>query len=213
MCVQTKNQAWERPAEESDLPILEKHFPGIDFKGMLDAMSMDGCVPLTVDLALFAGILTVEKDDLGMGFVPFSGKDLRTPQTVVKLNIMEDIVDWMENTALGSYMWRLASHWAEQKYGCKVEFAMNCSCGSVCCESYENGNWIQWVRRHNESRRTLYGRTDVIWQSSIEGTDITPDQFHTWVRIRNALEALPYVNTKEESLELLVASASAASFS
>jgi hypothetical protein len=207
MCVQTKNQAWERPVEESDLPIFEKHFPGINFKGMFDAMSVNGCVPLTADLALFAGILTVETDDLGIGFVPFAGKDLRTPQTVVKLDIMEDIVDWMENTALGSYMWQEASKWAEQEYGCRVEFAMLCGCKKVSFESYENGTLIQWVRRFNESRGSLYGRTHIVWQSSIEGTDITADQFHTWVRIRNALEALPYVNSKEESLELLVASA------
>lgn len=208
MCVETKNQAWERPAEDADIPILTKHLPGINFKGMLDAMRVDGCVPLTVDLALFAGILSVEKDDLGMGFVPFAGKDLRTPQTVVKLDIMDGIVDWMENTALGSYMWRAGSAWSEQEYGCKVEFAMNCSCGSVCCESYENGDWIQWVRRHNESRRSMYGRTNIIWQSTIAGTDITLDQFNIWRRMRAALEALPFVSAKDETpiFELLQAS-------
>ena len=199
MCVQTKNQSWERPAVESDLPIFEKHFPGIHFKDMFDAMSLDGCVPLTTDLALLAGVLTVDEDNLGIGFVPFSGKDLRTPQTVVKLDIMEDIVDWMENTALGSYMWRAASRWTERVYGYRIEFAMNCGCKKVRCDSFENGVLLQWVRRFNESRKSLYGRTNVITQTSIEGTDISFDQFRTWVRMRNVLEALPYVNVEEES--------------
>ncbi len=192
MCVETKNLAWERPAEETDIPIFTKHFPGIDFRGMLEAMSVDACVPLTSDLALFAGILSVERDDLGMRFVPFAGKSSESPQAVVKLSIMEGIVDWMENTALGSYMWQAGSQWAEKEHGCRVEFSMNCGCGSVCCESYENGDWISWVRRFNESRRHLYGRTNVIWQSTIEGTDITKDQFHTWKRMRTVLETLPY---------------------
>lgn len=196
MCVQTKNLAWERPAEEVDLPIFEKYFPGIDFRGMWKAMSLDGCVPLTTDLALFAGIMTVEQDDLGMRFVPFAGIDSEDPRTVVKLNIMEGMVEWMENTALGGYMWRAASEWAERKHGCRVEFSMDCGCGSVCCESYENGNWVEWVRRFNGTRRQAYGRTNVVWREGIEGTDITIDQYYTWQRMRKALEALPRIEEK-----------------
>lgn len=191
MCVETKNLAWERPATEMDIPILAKHFLGINFKGMLEAMQVDGCVPLTTDLVLFAGILSAERDDLGMRYVPFAGRDPRTPQTVVKLSIMDGIVEWMENTALGSYMWQAASRWAEKEYDCKVEFSMNCGCGSVCCESYENGAWPEWVRRFNESRRDMYGRTNVELRSTIEGTDITKEQLHMWHRMRTALEALP----------------------
>lgn len=194
MCVETKNRAWERPAEETDIPILSKHFPFINFNGMLEAMSVDGCVPLTTDLVLFAGILSAERDDLGMRYIPFAGRDPRAPQMVVKLSVMDGIVDWMENTALGSYMWQAGSQWAEQEYGCKVEFSMNCGCGSVCCESYENGAWPEWVRRFNESRRLMYGRTNIERRSSIEGTDITKDQLLMWVRMRNALEALPEMN-------------------
>lgn len=194
MCVETKNQAWERPAIEADIPMLAKHFPGINFKGMLEAMSVDGCVPLTVDLVLFAGILCAEKDELGMRYVPFAGRDPRMPHSVVKLFVMDGIVDWMENTALGSYMWQVASHWSEREYGCKVEFSMNCGCGSVCCESYKNGAWPDWVRRFNKSRHLMYGRTNIVWQSTIEGTDITKDQLLMWQRIRAALEALPSMN-------------------
>jgi hypothetical protein len=191
MCVQTKNLPWERPAEESDIPYFERQFPGINFSGMLKAMSVDGCVPLTSDLALFAGILSVEEDDLGMRNIPFAGIDLQNPSTVVKLNVMENIVEWMENTALGGYMWRAASDWAEQEYGCKVEFSMDCGCGSVCCESYDNGNWVRWVRRFNESRRHAYGRTNIRWQEGIVGTDITLNQFHIWHRMKEVLESLP----------------------
>lgn len=200
MCVETKNRSWERPAEKVDLPVFEKYFPGINFKEMYAAMSVDGCLPLTVDLALFAGILSVEKDELGMRFLPFAGINSTNPRTVIKLSIMEGIVDWMENTALGSYMWRAGSLWSLQEYGCRVEFAMNCGCGSVCSESYENGKWSQWVRRFNESRRHTYGRTNVVWQSSIEGTDITQNQFHVWRRIRALLTALPALNDDNEEL-------------
>lgn len=191
MCVQTKNLAWERPAEESDISILEQYFPGINFKGMLEAMSIDGCVPLTTDLVLFAGILTVEPDDLGMRTVPFAGIDATDPQTVIKLTVMEHIVEWMENTALGSYMWRAASDWAEKEYGCKIEFSMNCACGTVLCESYVNGNWVEWVRRFNTSRKHAYGRTNIVWQDTIDGTDITHDQYQVWRKMRGTLEALP----------------------
>ncbi len=193
MCITTKNQAWERPAEEADIPVFEKHFPNINFRGMFDAMRVDGCVPLTVDFVLFAGILSVEKDDLGMRFLPFSGSHSTDAQTVVKLSVMEGIVDWMENTALGSYMWRVASEWATEEYGCKVEFSMNCGCGAVCSESYKNGDWVRWVRRFNGSRCHMYGRTTLVWQSTIEGTDITQGQFHMWQRMRAALEDLPAI--------------------
>ncbi len=147
MCVQTANRNWERPAKANDITQLEKYFPEVNFKGMLKAMSVDGCIPLTTDLVLFAGILTVDMDDLGMRFVPFAGIDSSNPTTVVKHTIMDGIVDWMENTALGSYMWKLASEWAEKEYGCRIEFSMNCGCGSVALEAYENGNWPLWVQR------------------------------------------------------------------
>ena len=193
MCVQTKNLAWERPAEESDIPFFEHYFPGINFSGMLQAMSIDGCVPLTTDLALFAGILSVKPDDLGVRFVPFAGIDPSEPQTIIKLTIMDHIVEWMENTALGGYMWQAASKWSEKEYGCKIEFSMNCGCVAVSCDSYTNGNWIEWVQRFNRSRKHTYGRTNIAWQDTIDGTDITLDQYHIWCRMRGALESLSKV--------------------
>jgi len=200
MCVQTRNQPWERPAVAEDVPILQGHFPGIDFGGMLKAMSVDGCVPLTADLVLFAGILSVEPDKRGVKYVPFAGIDLNDPTapTVIKIPEMDGIVEWMENTALGSYMWQKASDWAEQTHGCRVEFSMDCGCGGVTTEQYTNGTWRNWVRAFNESRRHAYGRTNIEYRSTIHGTDITPDQLLMWRRMRAALQALPAIVRDEE---------------
>lgn len=152
MCVQTANKAWERPAAAQDFPTLAKHFPGIDFHGMHAAMSVDGCVPLVTDLALLAAILRSEEDRLGMRFLPFSGLDMQAGSaTVVSIPEMDNIVEWMENTALGGHMWRKGSEWSERNHGRRVEFSMNCGCGSVRVESYSNGNWEQWVRNFNSS--------------------------------------------------------------
>lgn len=200
MCVQTRNQPWERPAVAEDVPILRSHFPGIDFHAMLEAMSVDGCVPLTADLVLFAGILSVEPDKRGVRYVPFAGIDLNDPTapTVVKIPEMDGIVEWMENTALGSYMWQKASQWAEANHGCRVEFSMDCGCGGVTTEQYANGTWRNWVRAFNVSRRYAYGRTNIEYRSTIRGTDITSDQLNMWRRMRAALHAIPAVVHDEE---------------
>jgi hypothetical protein len=200
MCVQTKNQPWERPAVAEDIPILRSHFPGIDFAGMLEAMSVDGCVPLATDLVLFAGILSVEPDKRGVRYVPFAGIDLDNPTapTVVKIPEMNGIVEWMENTALGTYMWKQASNWSEKHYGCRVEFSMDCGCGGVRPEQYANGEWRNWVRAFNKSRRHAYGRTNIEHHQTIHGTDINLDQLFMWRRMRAALKALPVVVHNEE---------------
>jgi len=198
MCVQTRNQPWERPAMAEDVPLLQNHFPGIDFAGMLEAMSVDGCVPLTADLVLVAGILTVEPDDRGVRYVPFAGIDPDEPRTVVKIPEMDGIVEWMENTALGSYMWQKASDWSEANHGCRIEFAMDCGCGCVTTEQYADGTWRNWVRAFNESRRHAYGRTNIAYRHSIRGTDITPGQLDMWRRMRAALHDLPAVVHDED---------------
>ena len=204
MCVQTRDAAFERPANRDDLPILARHFPGIDFAGMLDAMSVDGCVPLTADLVLFAGILSIPADDLGIKFVPFAGMVPGT-RTVVKIPEMDGIVEWMENTALGSYLWARASDWAERNHGCRIEFAMDCGCGGVRTEHYANGTWRKWVRRFNETRRIAYGRTNVEYRDTIAGTDITQAQHSMWRRMRTALLSLPAVGVPDEELVLTAA--------
>jgi hypothetical protein len=191
MCVNTKNYAWERPARVEDCAIISEHFSNIDFQGLLTAMSQDNAYPLTSDLVLVGAMMHTPADDLGMRPVPFTCINLKTRE-VVKLPVMEQIVDWFENTALGSDMWQHASDWTEKKNGTRVHFAMNCSCGLVETAAYHDGRWQAWKVRFNQSRSDLYGRTRIgDWPTnSIEGLDITPQQFEMWQRIRNCLEAL-----------------------
>lgn len=208
MCVQTANKAWERPATAQDFPILAKSFPGIDFAGMHAAMSVHGCVPLTTDLVLLAAIIQSKEDHLGMRFLPFSGVDQRPGAvTVVTIPEMDNIGEWMENTALGGYMWRKASEWSEKNHNRRIEFSMNCGAGSVGVECYSNGNWEQWVQNFNESRRHVYGRTSTQRRLTAEGTDIQPWHVSMWRRIRSALEDLPAIVAKTETVEVVATAA------
>lgn len=194
MCVATKNLAWERPATKSDLPILEGHFPGIDFKTLLEEMSRDAARPLTSDLVLMAAMVETEPDELGMKAVPFSAIDLKTRE-IVKLPVMDQLVDWFENSALGTDMWINASNWSESRYGARVHFAMNCNCGLVSNEAKNNGNWTRWKIKFNSERADLYGRTRVrvAETNSIDGLSITSAQLMIWYRMRRALESLPRI--------------------
>jgi len=200
MCVNTQNHAWERPATVQDCAVFARHFPGVDFVGILNAMSQDKAVPLTTDLALMGAMLATSADDLGMRYVPFCGAE-KDSQNVVKLPVMEQIVDWFENTALGSDMWKNASDWSERTTGMRVHFAMNCGCGLVATTSYRNGQWTAWKERFNASRSHLFGRTTVVRRVSdtLEGLDITPAQLDIWRRVRAALEALPAVVSQQDN--------------
>lgn len=192
MCVDTKGYDWERPAQETDAPILAEHFTGIDFVDLLRTMSQDGARPLTSDLALVGAMMHTAPDDLGMRYVPFTGLRLGTVE-VVKLPVMEQIVKWFENTALGTDMWAHASDWCEAHMGSRVHFAMNCGCGLVATSGYQTGQWAAWKARFNASRASVFGRTHVIYRNtdSLEGLDITPAQLNMWRKIRACLEALP----------------------
>jgi hypothetical protein len=181
-----------------DASIFERHFPGIDFHAALAAMSVDGCVPLTADLAIVGATLSMQADDLGVRFFPFTGVDVAA-RTCVKTPEMDNIVEWMENTALGSYMWQKASDWMEGSHGCRLEFAMDCGCGVVAMEQYANGTWREWVRRFNAVRRTVYGRTAIERRQSIDGTTMTEAQRRMWQRVRAVLEALPAVADESEA--------------
>lgn len=198
MCVQTAHKPWERPAVPEDAPIFSKRFPGIDFLAALEAMSVDGCVPLAADLALLGATLSTPEDDYGVRFLPFTAVDVAA-KACVKIPEMDDIVGWMENTALGSHMWREASDWLERDRGCRIEFAMDCGCGSVRSASYANGDWRRWVRRFNQERRTIYGRTSVERRASIAGTTMTESQRAMWKRIRATLEELPEIRQRAEA--------------
>lgn len=196
MCVNTKNLDWERPATESDCEIFSSHFPGVDFTGLLAAMSQDNARPLTADMALVGAMMNTEADDLGMRYVPFCGIEEKK-RIVVKLPVMDQIADWLENTALGTDMWNNASNWLENRNGMRVHFAMNCGCGLVATTAYANGQWAGWKKRFNTSRADLFGRTTVTRRGidSTAGLDITDKQLQMWRRIRNCLESLPAEKT------------------
>jgi hypothetical protein len=192
MCVQAKGYRWERPAVVEDCPVIESYFPGVDYQGLLTAMSQDKALPLTTDLVLFGAMFHTPTDDLGMRYVPFTAIEKGNSVCVVKLPVMETIVDWFENTALGTDMWNHASNWCEKGYGMRVHFAMNCGCGLVDTSNYKNGVWTAWKERFNTSRAHLYGRTTVTIRETdgLENIDITESQLQMWHRIRNCLEAL-----------------------
>jgi hypothetical protein len=201
MCVDTKGHDWERPATKTDCAIIGTHFPGVDFTGLLDAMSKDKAHPLTTDLVVVGAMMHTPPDEGGMRYVPFSGVDGKT-RNVVKLPVMNQIVEWFENSALGTDMWKNASDWCEKQNGTRVHFAMNCGCGLVAVSAYKNGKWTAWKERFNTGRAHLFGRTALVRRStnSIEGLDITEAQLNMWDRIRKCLEALPAEATAERTL-------------
>ncbi len=193
MCVDSKGHAWERPATYGDCAVLAEHFPNINFNGLLNAMSQDGAQPLTSDLALVGAMMHTQPDDRGMRYVPFTAIETNGSQNVIKLPVMDQIVDWFENSALGTDMWKNASDWCEKEMGARVHFAMNCGCGLVAVSAYRNGLWKLWKERFNASRAHLFGRTHVVVRktNNIEGLDMTTAQLAIWQRIRQCLEALP----------------------
>lgn len=196
MCVDTKGYDWERPANKSDCAVFSRYFQDIDFEDLLDAMSQDGARPLTTDLALVGAMMHTPPDDRGMRYVPFTAIETNGSRNVVKLPVKDQIVEWFENSALGSDMWKNASDWCEKKMGARVHFAMNCGCGLVAVSAYKNGQWKAWKERFNASRAHLFGRTTVKIRDvdSIEGLDVTAAQLMMWKRIRMSLEALPAQN-------------------
>jgi hypothetical protein len=189
MCVQTQHQSWERPASPNDFSVLNESFPGIDYAKLYDAMRIDDAVPLACDLVLVGAMYHATPDDIGVRLVRFSGSDPQT-DTVVKLKVMEGIVPWFENSALGTDMWRNADSYLST-LGVHVHFAMKCSCGLVPVATKHNGMWNAWKRRFNQDRAHIYGRTNIRWQVGIEGTDFTPADVILWERIRRTLNALP----------------------
>lgn len=202
MCVDTKGQEWERPATAADCAVMAEHFDGVDFGGLLDAMSKDGAKPLTTDLALVGAMMHTPPDDRGMRYVPFTAVENNGSRNVVKLPVMDQVVDWFENSALGTDMWKNASDFCEKKMGARVHFAMNCGCGLVAVTAYRNGQWTAWKERFNASRAHLFGRTTVVRRdtNSLAGIDITEAQLAIWQRIRNCLDALSAAQTADKKL-------------
>ncbi len=190
MCVEWRGLPWERPAVPADFAVLERHFDKVDFAGALEAMSVWGFTPLATDLVLVAGLMSGAEDDFGFRHVPFAGLDL-VSGTIVKTLDMDGIVDWFENTALGSEMWASVSRWTGRVYGQGLAFAMNCGCALFPNRARTDGRLEAWTRRFNESRRNVVGRTTIKIRNSVFGTDITEEQAVMWRRMRDALQALP----------------------
>lgn len=191
MCVNTQNLPWERPATTADCAVIASHFPGLDYAEILHAMQADGAQPLASDLTLLGAMWHTPADDFGMRYVPFCAP-VKNTSKVAKLPVMEQIVEWFENTALGTDMWQAASDWLEQHHGMRVHFAMNCGCGMVKTSGYADGTWTAWKQRFNATRSHLYGRTQVVTQTtnSLENLDMTAGQLMIWQRARNCLESL-----------------------
>jgi hypothetical protein len=190
MCVQTANKSWERPATAEDAKILETYFKGIDLTGFLKTMQQDGCMPLTTDLALIGAVLTMEKNKFGVSFIPFTALEASS-KSCVKIPEMENIVEWMENTALGNHMWSFANKFAEENYGTKFTFSMDCGCAAAPAKAFQDGTVSAWNRHLNEYAKNLYGKTNIIYRDSIEGTNMVKSERDMWGIIRKALESLP----------------------
>ncbi|BBO34182.1 hypothetical protein [Lacipirellula parvula] len=192
MCVDNKGYPWERPATEADAATIGEHFPNIDFAELLAVMSQDMAKPLTTDLVLIGAMLSSCSDDLGMCYVPFTGLEAGS-KNMVKLPVMDQVVDWFENSALGTDMWHHASDWCEKRHGGRFHFCMNCGCGFVSLEAHQDSRWKSWQVRFNLSRASVFGATSVVRRdlNSILNTDITDAQLAMWHRIRTCLESLP----------------------
>jgi hypothetical protein len=200
MCVDSSQQGWERPATQADCAVLEKHFSGIDFADLLAAMSEDDARPLTTDLVLLGAMMHTQPDAQGMRYVPFSAIETAGSQNIIKLPVMDKVVEWFENTALGTDMWQNASDWCELKMGSRVHFAMNCGCGLVAVAAYRNGLWQSWKQNFNHSRAHLFGRTQVIRRTTddLTGLDVTPAQLLMWRRMRACLQELASLSCTTE---------------
>lgn len=191
MCVQKRGLAFEGPTQKSDFAILSSAYPGIDFAGLNAAMSVHGFMPLAVDLAVIGAAMSITPDAWGVSFLPFAG--VRSPDmAMVKLADMDGIVEWAENSALGTDMWRAASDYLAEHHNVEIRFTMDCGCGVVQSRAVDNGSWYEWLRHFNSVRRDIFGRTNVIWleDNSIARTDITPEQQQAWAKMRSVLLSL-----------------------
>jgi L-rhamnose mutarotase len=190
MCVQTANMPWEREATKEDAKILQTFFKGVDLEGFLKVMQEDGCVPLPTDLSLIGAVLTMKVNEYNLPYLPFTALEFST-KSCVKIPEMENIVDWMENTALGSFMWEKANKFAELNYGRKFYFSMDCGCEAPLVSQFSDGTVRNFNIFLNKQAKDLYGKTNVVYSDSISNTNMSEYQRSIWKLIRQSLEALP----------------------
>ena len=188
MCVQKKGYDFEGPTQLSDIALLAQQYPDIDFQGLNDAMSKYGFVPVAADLAMIATALTMQADQQGIRYLPFAAIR-HSDQAMVKLPVMEGIVGWLENTALGTDMWLSANSWLRQEHSAEVRFTMDCGCCIVPVAHLDNGVWQEWLVKFNQQRQAIYGRTDVVYlqHNSIEDNSMQAHQLSAWLKMRNVL--------------------------
>ena len=200
MCVKESGFLWERPATIADCAVLSQHFPGVDFLGAFRAMSVYGFRPLPTDLVLVAGLFSSPPDKDGVRIVPFSGYD-PIRKTIVKLSVMDNIVPWMENSALGTAMWRSVSEWTHRTRGTVIEFTMKCSCIEIPTAHLYSGAYGRWLERFHASRENahgIFGRSRLPIRKTPRGTDITFAEWQVWKKMRYVLESLHTESSKEE---------------
>lgn len=192
MCVKESGLPWERYATPADCVVLSTVFPGVDFADMMSAMSVHGFRPVPTDLVLLGGLFSSTPDAIGIRSVPFSGFD-RKRREIVKLSVMSGIVEWMENSALGTAMWRSVSEWTRRTRGTVIEFTMKCHCIEVPVSVFDGLEYGKWLERHHASRAGVtgvFGRSGLPVRKTNIGTDITGEQFMLWRTMRHALEEL-----------------------
>lgn len=191
MCVQQKNHVFEGPAQTSDITILSKKYPNINFYELKNAMSKYGGLPLASDLAMIGAAMSLPKDDFGIRRFPLSAIRAQD-QCMIKLPVMKDIVDWLENSALGTDMWLAANEWLKANHGVTVRFTMNCDCNIVPEDAILDGRWAKWLTRFNQQRLSIYGRTHVVNLESDDITDLnmSSDQLDSWKVMREVLLSL-----------------------
>ncbi len=197
MCVNERGFAWERPARLSDIPLLSKHFPNVDLESAFRAMNVYGFRPLPTDLVLVGGLFLSTPDKDGVRAVPFSGYAPKM-QTIFKIPAMIGVVEWMENTALGTAMWRSVSEWTMKTRGTVIEFTMKCSCIEVPVEHLGNERYGRWLEEFHASRdgaKGVFGQSGLPIIKDIAGTDMTHEQFTIWNKMRASLEMLTVAQT------------------
>lgn len=192
MCVQKLGLNFEGPAQTTDFSVLHEAYPGIDFLQLHKAMSVYGFVPLATDLAMMGAVLNIPENAHGVQLLPFAGVR-SSDMAMVKLPVMEGIVGWLENTVLGSEMWKAASQYLSTHHGVELFFTMDCGCGVVAHRAMDNGQYYEWLTQFNTYRTSIFGRTDVVMlrNDDIADTDIESVQLHAWKQMRGVLFALP----------------------
>lgn len=188
MCVQSKGYDFEGPAQSSDLKILNKHYPLIDFSELLAIMSQHEFSPLASDLAMIGAVFHIDADQSGVRELPFTAIN-RQDQTKFKLAAMEGIVEWMENSALASDMWIATNRWLRQHHQVEMRFTDNCGCCIIPTQMLDSGAWFTWLAEYNKERRSLrkLDQINYVNENNIHDNNLNDEQVQAWVKLRDVM--------------------------